>query len=60
MILVNGTITPHLELRRQRTRLQILNGSNARIYLLGRDDAADLVVIGSMAVCLSVPRTCVG
>ena len=55
VILVNGTIAPHLELRRQRTRLRILNGSNARIYLLGRDDAADLVVIGSDGSLLERP-----
>ncbi len=47
VILVNGTFAPHLELRRQRTRLRILNGSNARIYTLGRDDGADLIVIAA-------------
>jgi blue copper oxidase len=47
VILVNGTVTPHVALRRQRTRLRVLNGSNARIYSLGRDDGADLLVIGS-------------
>lgn len=46
VILVNGTVDPYLELRRQRTRLRILNGSNSRIYMLGRDDGADLLVIG--------------
>ena len=55
VILVNGTVAPHLELRRQRTRLRILNGSNARIYMLGRNDAADLVVIGSDGSLLERP-----
>lgn len=55
VILVNGTVAPHLELRRQRTRLRILNGSNARIYTLGRDDGADLVVIGSDGGLLERP-----
>jgi blue copper oxidase len=55
VILVNGTVAPHLELRRQRTRLRILNGSNARIYMLGRDDAADLLVIGSDGGLLERP-----
>jgi blue copper oxidase len=55
VILVNGTVAPHLELRRQRSRLRILNGSNARIYMLGRDDAADLVVIGSDGSLLERP-----
>ena len=47
VILVNGTVDPHLALRRQRTRLRILNASNSRIYTLGRDDGVDLVIIGS-------------
>ena len=47
VILVNGTVAPHVDLRRQRTRLRILNGSNSRIYTIGRDDGADLVIIGS-------------
>jgi FtsP/CotA-like multicopper oxidase with cupredoxin domain len=47
VILVNGTVSPYVDLRRARTRLRLLNGSNARMYTLGRDDAADLVVIGS-------------
>ena len=55
VILVNGTVAPHIELRRQRTRLRILNGSNARVYTLGRDDGADLVVIGSDGGLLERP-----
>jgi FtsP/CotA-like multicopper oxidase with cupredoxin domain len=47
VILVNGTVDPHVVLSRQRTRLRILNGSNSRIYTLGRDDEVDLLVIGS-------------
>lgn len=47
VILVNGTVAPYVVLRRQRTRLRILNGSNSRIYTVGRDDGADLVVVGS-------------
>jgi len=55
VILVNGTASPHVVLRRQRTRLRILNGSNSRIYTLGRDDGADLVVIGSDGGLLEQP-----
>lgn len=47
VILVNGTANPHFNLRRQRTRLRILNGSNSRIYTLGRDDGADLIIVGA-------------
>jgi FtsP/CotA-like multicopper oxidase with cupredoxin domain len=54
-ILVNGTIDPHLLLRRQRTRLRVLNASNARIYTLGRDDGVDLLIIGSDGSLLERP-----
>lgn len=55
VILVNGTVEPHVVLRRQRTRLRILNCSNSRIYTLGRDDGADLFVIGSDGGLLERP-----
>jgi FtsP/CotA-like multicopper oxidase with cupredoxin domain len=55
IILVNGTVEPHVVLRRQRTRLRILNASNSRIYMLGRDDGNDLVVIGSDGGLLEQP-----
>jgi FtsP/CotA-like multicopper oxidase with cupredoxin domain len=55
IILVNGTVDPHLVLRRQRTRLRILNGSNSRIYTLGRDDGAELVIVGSDGSLLERP-----
>jgi blue copper oxidase len=55
VILVNGTANPHIVLRRQRTRLRILNGSNSRIYTLGRDDGVDLLVIGSDGSLLERP-----
>jgi blue copper oxidase len=55
VILVNGAADPHVVLRRQRTRLRILNGSNSRIYTLGRDDGVDLIVIGSDGSLLERP-----
>ena len=55
IILVNGTVDPHLVLRRQRTRLRILNGSNSRIYTLGRDDGVELVIVGSDGSLLERP-----
>jgi blue copper oxidase len=55
VILVNGTVDPHFVLRRQRTRVRILNASNSRIYTLGRDDGADLLVIGSDGSLLERP-----
>ena len=55
VILVNGTVDPHFVLRRQRTRLRILNASNSRIYTLGRDDGVELVIIGSDGSLLERP-----
>jgi len=55
VILVNGTVSPHFLLQRQRTRVRILNGSNSRIYTLGRDDGAELLVIGSDGSLLERP-----
>ena len=55
VILVNGTLDPHLVLRRQRTRLRIVNGSNSRIYMLGRDDGAELLIVGADGSLLERP-----
>ena len=55
VILVNGTVDPHVVLRRQRTRLRVLNASNSRIYTLGRDDGIDLVIIGTDGSLLERP-----
>ena len=55
VVLVNGTANPHVVLRRQRTRMRILNGSNSRIYTLGRDDGVDLIIIGSDGGLLERP-----
>jgi FtsP/CotA-like multicopper oxidase with cupredoxin domain len=55
VILVNGSVDPHLTLRRRRTRLRILNASNSRIYTLGRDDGHALTVIASDGSLLERP-----
>lgn len=55
VLLVNGTARPMLALQRQRTRLRILNGSNSRIYTLGRDDGEDLVLVASDGGLLEAP-----
>ncbi|MFZ4809585.1 MAG: multicopper oxidase family protein [Hyphomicrobiaceae bacterium] len=54
-ILVNGTLSPYLTLRRRLTRLRILNGSNARFYNLGRKDGAEMTVIGVDGGMLDTP-----
>lgn len=56
VVLVNGSVSPYLELKRPRTRLRILNGSNSRIYTFGRDDGEELVVIGSDGSLLDAPQ----
>lgn len=47
VILVNGTVSPELTLQRQRTRLRLLNGSNARIYNIARSDGRSVVQIAT-------------
>jgi FtsP/CotA-like multicopper oxidase with cupredoxin domain len=46
-ILVNGTVSPELTVRRRRTRLRLLNGSNSRIYNVARDDGRSVIQIAS-------------
>ena len=38
VVLVNGTTNSQLKLKRKRTRLRLLNGSNSRVYNFGFDD----------------------
>lgn len=44
-VLVNGAVTPHVDVATERVRLRLLNGSTARIYNFGlsNDDAMQLV-----------------
>ena len=58
VILVNGTVAPHLELRRQRTRLRILNGSNAAFTCLGVMIPQTYSLSVLMAVCLCAQSMC--
>jgi FtsP/CotA-like multicopper oxidase with cupredoxin domain len=53
--LVNGSISPFVDIRRRQTRLRILNGSNARIYNLGFDDGRAFAVIGGDGSLLERP-----
>ena len=55
VVMVNGTVAPHLDLSRRRTRLRILNGSNARFYNLGRQDGRELVLIAGDGGLLPAP-----
>jgi len=46
-LLVNGTMRPFLTVKRSRTRLRLLNGSNSRIYNFGFNDGRSLLQIAS-------------
>lgn len=54
-ILVNGTVRPYFKVRRQRTRLRLLNGSNARIYNFGFSDLRSFFQIASDGSLLEKP-----
>ena len=54
-ILVNGTVQPYLTVRRQYTRLRILNGSNSRIYNFGLDNSQTFTQIASDGSLLTRP-----
>jgi blue copper oxidase len=54
-LLVNGTLHPFLEVQRSRTRLRLLNGSNARIYNFGFDDNRTMLQIATDGSLLEKP-----
>ena len=54
-ILVNGTARAHLTVRRQLTRLRILNGSNSRIYNFGLENDQSFTQIASDGSLLARP-----
>lgn len=46
-VLVNGVIAPTLRVKKSLTRFRILNGSNARFYLLGLSDNREFKIIAT-------------
>jgi len=54
-ILVNGTLSPFVELGEGVNRLRLLNGSNARVYSIGFDDNSTFYQIGSDGGLLEAP-----
>ncbi|MBS0643647.1 MAG: multicopper oxidase CueO [Acetobacteraceae bacterium] len=54
-VLVNGAIQPEARTARGWLRLRLLNGSNARSYILTTSDARPLFVIGSDGGLLAAP-----
>ena len=54
-LLINGTLSPVLDVKRQRVRLRVLNGSNARIYNLAFRDGRSFHQVASDGGLLPVP-----
>ncbi|MBL8009233.1 MAG: multicopper oxidase domain-containing protein [Flavobacteriales bacterium] len=54
-VLVNGTPHPYVECPAQVVRLRLLNGSNARVYQLGFEDARIFHVIAGDGGLLAAP-----
>ena len=54
---VNGIRRPYLEVDSALYRFRLLNGSNARILRIGRDDGGPIVLIGNDGGLLDAPRT---
>ena len=59
-VLVNGTVTPYLEVTTTRMRLRVLNASSARSYRVAFDDEAPLTLVGTDGGLLPAPRTVTG
>ncbi len=55
-IAVNGTIGPYHQVRHDRVRLRLLNGSTARTYSFGFSDDRDFALIGTDGGLLTEPH----
>lgn len=47
VILVNGAVTPHVDVKAQRVRLRLLNGSTARIYNFSLSNGGAMQMVAS-------------
>jgi FtsP/CotA-like multicopper oxidase with cupredoxin domain len=56
VICVNGTTGPYHEVTTERTRLRLLNASNARVYRFGFDDDRPFSLVGTDGGLLDAPR----
>ena len=54
-LLVNGTVGPYLEVRTERVRLRLLNGSNARVFDFGFADDRRFALVGTDGGLLAQP-----
>ena len=55
LILVNGVVQPYLQVRARKYRFRIINGSNARIYVMQLSSGRPLVQIGTDGGLLPSP-----
>ncbi|GAA3083912.1 multicopper oxidase [Streptosporangium carneum] len=56
-VLVNGTIAPYHDVTAERTRLRLLNASNARTYRFGLSDGRPFALVGTDGGLLPAPHT---
>jgi len=56
-LLVNGTVGPYLDVRTERIRLRLLNGSTARVYDFGFADGRSFALVGTDGGLLAAPHT---
>ena len=56
-MLVNGVVTPHVDVRTERVRLRLLNASDARVYDFGLDDGSAFDLVGTDGGLLEAPVT---
>ncbi|MBX6722388.1 MAG: multicopper oxidase domain-containing protein, partial [Dactylosporangium sp.] len=56
-LLVNGTVGPYLDVRTERIRLRLLNGSTARVYNFGFADDRPFALVGTDGGLLAAPHT---
>ena len=55
-LLVNGTLSPYLDVSSERVRLRLLNASTARTYAFGFDDDRAFALIGTDGGLLAEPH----
>ncbi|MEU7987097.1 multicopper oxidase domain-containing protein [Streptosporangium canum] len=55
-LLVNGTVAPYHDVTAERTRLRLLNASNARTYGFGLSDGRPFALIGTDGGLLPAPH----
>ncbi len=54
---MDRALTPHVDVRRERTRLRFLNASSSRVFNLGFTDGRSFAVIGTDGGLLPAPHT---